>query len=111
MNNRFNLNSAGIVFTLTILFSPPAIAETFTALQRNKMFKPSTLKIKVGDTVNFYNDDTVSHNVYSLSDLKSFDLGSYPKGQGRKVVFDKPGIVEVECSIHPEMLMTIEISK
>ena len=88
-----------------------AIGAEITVLQKDKMFKPVTLKVKVGDSVNFQNEDSFFHNVFSLSDVKSFDLGSYPKGQGRKVVFDKPGIVEVECSIHPEMLMTIEVTK
>jgi len=69
------------------------------------------MKVKVGDTVDFRNEDEIFHNVFSLSDTKSFDLGSYPKGQGRKVTFDKPGIVEVECSIHPEMHMKIEVTQ
>ena len=96
---------------ILMVLATSARGAEFTVLQKDKIFKPVTLKIKVGDSVNFYNDDPIFHNVFSLSDVKSFDLGSYPKGQGRKVIFDKPGIVEVECSIHPEMLMTIEVTK
>ena len=40
---------------------------------------------------------------------KTFDLGSYPQGQSKKVVFDKPGTVEVECAIHPEMKLVVEV--
>ena len=94
-----------------LLFSSLVVADEFTVLQKDKTFKPGKLKIKVGDTVNFMNDDKIFHNVFSLSEYKSFDLGSYPKGQSRKVVFDKPGTIEIECSIHPEMLMTIEVTK
>jgi len=86
-------------------------AAEFTALQKDKSFRPETLKIKVGDTVDFRNEDAIFHNVFSLSDTKSFDLGSYPKGQSRKVVFDKPGVVDIECSIHPEMHMKVEVTK
>lgn len=79
--------------------------------QKDKAFSKKTMKIKLGDTVEFRNSDAVSHNVFSLSDAKSFDLGSYPQGTSKKVVFDKPGKVEVECSIHPQMQMVIEVEK
>jgi plastocyanin len=49
--------------------------------------------------------------VFSLSDPKTFDLGSYPQGQSKAVTFDKPGTVEIECSIHPEMQMVVEVEK
>jgi plastocyanin len=86
-------------------------AADFQILQKDKTFRPGSLKVKVGDTVDFRNEDDIFHNVFSLSDTKSFDLGSYPKGQGRKVTFDKPGSVEVECSIHPDMHMKIEVTQ
>jgi plastocyanin len=38
-----------------------------------------------------------------------FDLGSYPQGQSKSVTFDKAGKVEVECAIHPQMKMTVEV--
>ena len=69
------------------------------------------LKLKVGDTVSFRNDDPFFHNVFSASPAKSFDLGSYPQGQSRKVTFDKEGSVEVECAIHPEMKLKVDVSK
>lgn len=76
-------------------------------MQVNRKFSVDTLEIKVGDTVSFPNGDDFFHNVYSLSPTKIFDLGSYPKGQTRKVTFDKKGTVDVRCAIHPEMKMTI----
>lgn len=99
------------VIAAGIGFATQSVGAEFTALQKDKTFKPEALKIKVGDTVDFRNEDNIFHNVFSLSDAKSFDLGSYPKGQSRKVVFDKPGTVDVECSIHPEMHMKIEVAK
>jgi plastocyanin len=79
--------------------------------QKDKQFTIKALKIKAGEAVDFRNDDSFFHNVFSLSDAKSFDLGSFPQGQSRRVVFDKPGIVDVECSIHPDMKMTITVEK
>ncbi len=77
--------------------------------QQNKRFTVKHLKIKVGDTVQFINEDPFFHNVFSLSDAKTFDLGSYPKGQSKSVTFDKAGRVEVECAIHPTMRMVIDV--
>jgi plastocyanin len=82
--------------------------------QKNKTFiykgtKATTLKVKVGTTIQFKNLDPYFHNVFSLSDAKLFDLGSYPQGQSRAVTFDKPGKVDVECAIHPLMKMTVEV--
>ena len=50
-----------------------------------KAFGAKTLKIKVGDSVKFVNEDPFSHNVFSLSSVKSFDLGSYPQGGAKSV--------------------------
>jgi len=77
--------------------------------QKDKQFSKKTQKVKVGDSVEFRNSDPFAHNIFSLSDTKAFDLGSYPQGQSKKVTFDKAGKVEVECSIHPTMQMVIEV--
>jgi len=91
------------VFTSGVMASEHEIA------QKNKTFSAKELKIKRGDTVSFPNHDPFFHNVFSLSPSKTFDLGSYPKGETRKVTFDKPGKVEVECAIHPHMFLTIDV--
>ena len=69
------------------------------------------LQLNVGDAVSFRNDDPFFHNVYSASAAKAFDLGSYPQGQARKVVFDREGTVEIECAIHPDMKLRVEVAK
>ena len=93
------------------LAAAAASAEEFTVTQKDKQFSQKSLKVKVGDDVKFVNDDPFSHNVFSLSETKSFDLGTYPKGASKTVSFDKPGKVEVECAVHPDMKMTIEVAK
>lgn len=89
----------------------PAQAREFDVAQKDKKFSQGSLAIKVGDAINFRNEDNVSHNVFSLSDAKTFDLGSYPQGQSRKITFDKAGSVEVECAIHPDMKLMVEVQK
>ena len=86
-----------------------AFAEVFTVGQKDKSFTQQSLVIKVGDSVSFKNEDPFFHNVFSLSDAKLFDLGSFPQGEARTVTFDTAGKVEVECAVHPEMVMTITV--
>lgn len=70
-----------------------------------------TLRVNVGDTVSFRNDDPFFHNVYSASKVKEFDLGSYAQGQARKVQFEQEGGVDIECAIHPDMKLHVEVVK
>jgi len=94
-----------------LLIAAAVSAEEYVVGQKGKAFSVSKLKVKVGDTVSFKNDDPFFHNIFSLSDVQSFDLGSFPQGQSRKITFEKEGKVEVECAIHPEMRMVVEVTK
>lgn len=98
----------GVTFASVVL---AAYAAEHVVAQKDKQFSVRQLKIKVGESVTFRNDDPYFHNIFSLSSARSFDLGSFPKGESRSVVFDKAGTVEVECAIHPEMKMTVEVTK
>lgn len=97
-----------------MLLSATAGAADHTVAQNNKTFKKDGTKvekltIQAGDTVHFKNEDSFFHNIFSLSDLKTFDLGSYPTGESKAVTFDEQGEAEIECAIHPEMYMVIEV--
>jgi plastocyanin len=100
------------IVTLLVALLPcsAVFAAGHEVTQADKKFSAAKLKVKVGEVVNFKNEDPFFHNIFSLSDAKTFDLGSYPKGQSKSVTFDKPGTVEVECSIHPAMKMLIEVA-
>jgi plastocyanin len=71
--------------------------------QRNETFVPTVLAIRAGTVVDFPNNDTTYHNVFSLSKARRFDLGRYAAGRSRAVRFDRPGIVRVFCDIHSHM--------
>lgn len=79
--------------------------------QVNLTFLPHVLVIPKGATVSFPNNDKVDHNVFSLSRTKKFNFGSYKPGQSHDVVFDKPGIVELRCDLHAEMIAYILVMK
>ena len=71
--------------------------------QKGAMFNPHILPIVAGTTVEWPNKDDIFHNVYSDSEAKSFDLGLYKDPEVKRITFDKPGRVDIFCSIHSSM--------
>lgn len=99
------------LFILLTSVSLAALAATeFVVDQKANNFSQKTLKIKTGDTVVFKNNDAHFHNIFSLTEGQSFDLGSYGQGQFRKHTFNKAGKVDIECAIHPSMKLTVEVA-
>ncbi len=78
--------------------------------QRDRRFAPDLVVIPAGSAVSFPNFDPIFHNVFSLSKIKSFDLGNYPNGQSRTVTFPAPGLVAVYCHLHSNMSATIVVA-
>jgi hypothetical protein len=64
---------------------------------------PHLVAVTVGSIVDFPNNDRTYHNVFSISDVKAFDLGRYAAGHSKSVRFDRAGIVRVFCDIHSHM--------
>jgi plastocyanin len=79
---------------------PPATA---VMDQRNVAFIPRVLVVAVGTNVQFPNNDTVSHQVYSFSAAKKFQLPLYKGELHSAVVFDHEGLVVLGCNIHDAM--------
>jgi plastocyanin len=77
--------------------------------QRDENFIPRVVAVPVGSTVEFPNDDPIYHNVFSLSRAKTFNLGRYPRGDSRRVLVSKPGVVKVFCDIHSHMTASIMV--
>ena len=71
--------------------------------QKDASFNPHVLPIAVGTTVRWPNEDEVFHNVYAMSDAKTFTLGLYKSEKVPEITFDKPGRVDVFCAIHSRM--------
>lgn len=70
---------------------------------RSKVLVPHVLAVPVGSTVRFPNEDPITHNLFSVSPSNPFDLGLYRRGEGKQELFDKPGVVNVYCNVHPNM--------
>lgn len=82
----------------------PLAVDTRRIEQKGAAFLPHVLPLVVGTTVEWPNYDSIYHNVFSVSEAKTFDLDLY-KGNPpeKKITFDKTGRVDVFCSIHANM--------
>jgi plastocyanin len=81
----------------------PSTKSLQIVIQKDATFWPHVLPVVVGTTVEWPNHDDIYHNVFSMSDAKPFDLGFYRTNEVKRVTFDKPGRVDIFCSIHTKM--------
>ena len=78
--------------------------------QIDRAFAPDLLVIPVNSTVAFPNSDSVSHQIYSFSPTKRFQLPLYHGKPYPPVLFDQPGVVTLGCNIHDEMLAYVVVT-
>src|SRR5687768_13352930 len=71
--------------------------------QRNETFLPHVLAVDSGTLVDFPNNDSTYHNVFSLTKTNKFDLGRYARGKSKSIRFNSPGVVRIFCDIHSHM--------
>ena len=102
----------GAVVTARPLDAPAHHAPPQRAVmdQVNRAFEPDLLVIPVGSTIEFPNSDSVSHQIYSFSAAKRFQLPLYRGKPYPPVLFDQPGIVTLGCNIHDEMLAYVLVT-
>jgi plastocyanin len=96
----------GAVITLRSLAADARPSPPIRAVmdQINRAFEPDLLVIPVGSTVEFPNSDSVSHQIYSFSPAKRFQLPLYRGNPNPPQHFDQAGIVTLGCNIHDEMV-------
>lgn len=98
------LKSPTIVYLKDVPGDFPPPEEHAVMDQKELKFVPHILPILKGTTVDFPNSDTVRHNVFTIpNEANEFDLGTYPVGEVKHVVFPKPGEVPLLCNVHAEM--------
>jgi plastocyanin len=71
--------------------------------QRGAEFAPYVTVVQTGTAVDFPNNDTVRHHVYSFSQPKRFEIKLYAGKPGQPITFDRPGEVVIGCNIHDWM--------
>jgi plastocyanin len=91
--------------------APAATPRRAEILQKDKKFTPHVLVVAVGSQVDFPNRDPIFHNAFSSFSGMPFDVGLYPPGTSKSVVFTRAGIVRVFCNIHQTMSAVIVVLK
>jgi plastocyanin len=99
------LTMAALIYSWVVPLA--SAAEEHLVTQKDLKFNPIIKVVKPGDSVQFKNSDNVVHNIVSLTDEFEFNLGEFKPGMTKIVKFKEKGVVDVECTIHPEMKMTI----
>ncbi len=96
------------VVVYVVGYEAPAPPGTKPAVisQAGRTFFPNVVAITRGQEVAFENDDNVVHNIFSLD--PNFDLGQYKTGS-KSQRFDKVGVSEIYCNIHPEMIAWVVV--
>ncbi len=90
--------------------SKPAAPSAFIVDQVDQTFTPDLTIVPVGSTVTFPNSDKVSHQVYSFSPAKRFQLPLYRGTPYPPVTFSDPGIVTLGCNIHDDMIAYLVVT-
>lgn len=114
LNRRYEIVAkAGVLSTnpplavvyLAGVFPPAAAPVVVRMAQKDLMFQPTLLPVRVGTRVEFPNQDEVYHNIFSYSPAKRFDLGRYRSTETPvpSQVFDVAGLVTLHCDIHEHM--------
>ncbi len=98
-------SSNGVIYLTGIETLPPQTPGIIE--QINKSFAPRVLAIVKGQSVEFWNRDTIQHNVFCKHEMMSFDLARFPKDDFRAVKFEHSGFFTIYCNIHQQMMADI----
>lgn len=102
--------------SMTMPMSPsstgaPAAPVTGNAVAiKNFAFSPATLKVKVGTTVTWTNQDTDAHTVTSAGSGGPLHSAALATHATYSYTFTKPGTYAYLCTIHPFMTATVEVT-
>ena len=83
-------------------FRRPVRPKLASITQTGLQFTPNVVMVPTGTRVEIENLDGVYHNTFSVSPAKRFDLGIYPPGRVDSVLFRRPGLVYLFCSLHAD---------
>ena len=83
-----------------------AAAPHVVAIER-MAFVPATLAVRVGDVIEWRNEDVVPHTATAVS--AGFDVFLAPQGTQR-ITIRQAGPFDVSCRFHPDMRMRLEVA-
>ena len=96
-----------VVYALPVSGQPPSLKAHAVVAQRNKQFVPYVSAVQTGSMVQFPNEDSVKHHIYSFSPAKKFELPLYSGIPAHPILFETAGLVTLGCNIHDWMIAYI----
>ncbi|MDQ7044991.1 MAG: plastocyanin/azurin family copper-binding protein [Sulfurimonas sp.] len=92
---------------LSLLVASSLFAVDHVIDQKGKTFIPHAITVAVGDTLTFKNSDPFAHNAYTDDEANEFDTGMQSPGKPVSAKVLAAGVFNVECAIHPNMLLEV----
>jgi amicyanin len=103
--------------SMSMPMSPPSTSASAAPVAgdavaiKNFAFSPATLKVKVGTTVTWTNQDTDAHTVTSAGSGGALHSAALNSHATYSYTFTKPGTYSYLCTIHPFMTATVEVTR
>jgi plastocyanin len=84
---------------------------TTTVQLKSRQFNPRVQAVTEGSRIDFPNQDSFSHNVFSKAPEGAFDTGVYGRGKTMSQTFKDSGVFPIYCNIHPRMTGYVVVLK
>lgn len=97
------------LIALTLLVPGQASAASYRVAMQGYAFAPSSLTVRVGDTVTWTNGDTAPHDVKTTSGPVAIHSPMLSKGQSWTYTFTAAGSYGYYCTVHPDMTARITV--
>ena len=92
---------------LLALVTGSLFAANYVVDQKDKTFIPHAISVSAGDTITFKNSDPFAHNAFTDDEANEFDTGMQAPGQDVVITIKSAGKFNIECAIHPNMLLEV----
>jgi plastocyanin len=102
-------NASGAAVENAVVYAVPShpmplVKRTAVMDQINRQFVPHVLTIQTATWVEFPNSDQILHEVFSESTIRRFHSPLYVGKPARPIQFPTPGVAQIGCTIHEEMI-------
>ena len=105
---RRTVLTALIVAPFALVAGRAIAATTHKVTIKGFKFKPATLEVKVGDVIEFTNDDSAPHTATAKN--LSWDTGNLSRGDSANITVKAGMDTDYKCNIHPSMKGALVIS-
>ena len=115
LNNDTNDNTSNLDTSSQVDSSNgDSIKAVILGINDDNSYSPNPITIKKGQTITWYNGDTISHTVTSATGNNAnqnelFDSGAIIPNQHSSITFDTRGDFEYYCIYHPSMIGEIKV--